>query len=94
MKFNVGQEVVLVGVHTCNQSTYTKEATDGSIGIIKDFLSGRNGGTDRYSIIWSFHPEGFRDAGNGSVVNESCLRSNGPTDEEIAEVFKSLGVSP
>ncbi len=94
-KFKVGDRVELVTEHRSWGGVYKGEADLGSIAVIERVTREaiNNGGVANYGVNWVINTHPDRENGNGSCVDEDCLEfEHVVTDEDMAEVYRILGV--
>lgn len=88
-QFKVGDRIRLARTHTYLGISYTQEAGVGDVGRI-DRVNKNNGKVTSVHIIWDDSPA------RTSNADVTCLELEVQpvTDEELAQVYRSLGVQP
>lgn len=93
--FKVGDEVQVLpagpdGVwHRAHGMSYKNECQPGSTGVVTAIHQDNR--REEVTVRWQSHPNDNR-SGNSSTIESACLEPLGPTPEELAEVYRSLGV--
>lgn len=88
-KFKIGDHVVMPGTQVyCGR--VVQDVRGPVEGVIKSISTGGAENWLVYEVLWK-----SADGRAGSnYMDEVCLESVAPTEDELAEVFKSLGVKP